>query len=194
LIRQRVREQWSDEQLAEIYAGPHDHRVLSPGHDVRIEATVWIGKFLYWPDRPNSVGDLSCGNGYIANELKARKTYLGDFASGFEFCGPISQTIHEIPEIDLFICAETLEHLWEPDEALTLIRDKADKLVASVPLVNDPSEEQNGEHYWAFDREGAEQMFIENGWTLTRLFAEVPAAPGSFYQTYRCGIWGMEKS
>lgn len=189
-FRNRQRPAWTSEQLAEIYRGPHDRRVLGYGHDARIATAITIGRFLN--PRPERVADLSCGTDEVATALGASvETILGDFAPGFALQGPIEETIWHVQMVDVFVCLETLEHLDDPDMVLREIRQRARALVCSVPLSSRPEDDQNGEHYWAFDRAGAEEMLVEAGWS-PRLFAEVPAAPGSVNPTYQCGIWGCE--
>lgn len=187
MFRNRQRPQWTPDELARIYAGPHDHRVLSPGHDLRIARTIAIARLVF-PD-PTSVADLSTGNGVIANALGAPDVILGDYAPGFDHRGPIEETIDLVPHVDVFICAETLEHLWEPDEVLIKIREKASALVCSVPISHCSEDDQNGEHYWAFDQEGAEKMLRDTGWDPV-IYEQVTAAPGSVNPTYQCGLWG----
>lgn len=194
MLRERVRPRWSDEDLAKIYASPFDHRALGEGSLPRVETSGWIGRSLTeasGAQRPvHTVADLSCGNGLIARSIPAQQHLLGDFAPGYEFSGPIEQTVAEIPDVDMFVCCETLEHLWEPAEVLWQIRRKTRLLVCSVPLWERAEQEQNGEHYWAFDRAGFESLLYEQGF-MPVLFAEVPGYPvggdGGFYQT---GIWG----
>lgn len=187
MLRNRQRPRWSDEELAEIYAGPHDHRVLGSGHVARVATSIEVGKAI-WPE-PTFVADLSCGNGVIALGLGAAHTTLGDFAPGFQYQGPIEDTIREIHPVDVFVCAETIEHLDDPDEVLCLIRERANALVTSVPISDTPDDDANGEHYWAFDREGFEELLRWAGWEPD-IFVEVEAGPGSVSDTYRCGIWG----
>jgi len=187
-VRNRQRPTWPDEDLRNIYAGPHDHRALGWGHDARIATTIFIGRLL--DDAPLRVADLSCGNGIVARSLNASvDTILGDYAPGFPIRGPIEQTIELVELVDVFVCSETLEHLDDPDSVLRQIRSRSRTLVCSMPLCRTPDDDQNGEHYWAFDRPGAEEMLREAGWEPT-YFAEVPAAPGTSGRTYQCGIWG----
>jgi hypothetical protein len=188
MMRSRQRPAWRPDQLAEIYAGPHDHRVLAPGHDLRMERTIAIARAVY--RAASSVADLSCGVGTVAEALGAPVVILGDFAPGYPFHGPIEETIDEIPHVDVFICTETLEHLDDPDMVLRKIRGKASALVVSLPICEVPEDDANGEHYWAFDREGAEAMYRAAGWEPA-LYEQVEAAPGSVEPTYQCGIWGL---
>lgn len=198
MLAERVRPQWTPEQLAEIYARPFDQNALGWGADIRVAAAVTIGKIMGIEDPILSVADLSCGNGDIPRRIAAEygcPVYLGDFAPGYQFTGPIERTLDEMRDpVDLFVCAETLEHLWEPHLVLSKIAGKANRLVCSVPLWERAEQEQNGEHYWAFDREGFELTLVSNGW-LPTMFAEVPSYPvGGDGGTYQCGTWGCVRT
>lgn len=187
-MRNRQRPFWTPAELERIYAGPHDHRVLGDGHVARVHALVSIGREL-WPS-PTSVADLSAGNGVIALALEAPRTTLGDFAPHPDpswLRGPIEALVEEIHPVDVFVCAETLEHLEDPDHVLRSIR--ANALVCSVPICVTPDDDRNGEHYWAFDREGFEELLVSCGWQPT-IYRQVEAAPGSVTATYQCGCWG----
>jgi hypothetical protein len=187
-VRSRQRPPWGPEQLKDIYVGLHDHRVLAPGHDLRMERTLAVARALCpWPE---SVADLSAGIGYIAKALGAPVTILGDFAPGWSIQGPIEETVLTIPNVDLFVCTETLEHLDDPDKVLRAIREKALALVVSIPVCEVPEDDANGEHLWAWDREGAEEMYRETGWEPL-IYEQVMASPGSVTPEYRCGIWGL---
>jgi hypothetical protein len=193
VLRERVRPQWSDEELARIYAGAFDQRMLGWGGDARVVTSGMIGKLLLLGHRSRPVVvDLAAGNGAIASDIARTtggETLLGDFAPGFTLRGPIESTIIGVRG-DMLVCCETLEHLWDPDLVLRKARDRFAFLVVSVPLWEHAEQEQNGEHYWAFDREGAEAMLTEAGWVVQH-FAEVPAYPvGGDGGTYQCGIWG----
>lgn len=193
MLRERVRPQWSDDELARIYSGAFDQRALGWGGDARVSVSGVIGKLLLL-DRPGApkIVDLAAGNGVIARDIAASTNghvTLGDFGAGFPIQGRIEETILDHPG-DLFVCCETLEHLWDPDLVLRLARERFSFLVGSVPLWERAEQEQNGEHYWAFDREGAEAMFADAGWRVAH-FAEVPAYPvGGNGGTYQCGVWG----
>lgn len=187
-MRNRQRPAWTPEQLATIYAGPHDHRVLGDGHTGRVDGLVRLGREV-WPD-PTFVADLSAGNGVIARGIGGAHITLGDFAPHpeFQLHGPIEDLLDEIDPVDVFVCAETLEHLDDPDLVLRKIRVKANALVCSVPICETPYDDLNGEHYWAFDRAGAEAMLRQAGWDPV-LYEQVTAAPGSVKATYECGLW-----
>lgn len=193
MLRERVRPQWTDEQLAQIYTRPFDQRALGWGGDARVVTSSVTGKLLLLGhgSQPKIV-DLAAGNGVIARDIGATTggtVTLGDFAPGLDLHGPADETILRVSG-DLFVCCETLEHLWDPDLLLRRARERFSFLVASVPIWERAEQEQNGEHYWAFDREGAEAMFADAGWE-PKYFGEVPAYPvGGAGGTYQCGIWG----
>lgn len=194
MIRERTRPQWTPEEIASIYVGPHDARVLYPGHLMRVQTTIAVGRVLV--PSPGIIADLACGNGDIANGIAevapGCTVILGDYApNNYQFSGPIEENLAKIPRVDIMVLAETLEHLWEPDVVLLKAHEVAANLVCSVPV--DPGEGQNGEHYWAFDREGFQSLLTETGWR-TRIYAEVDAAPSCVADTYRCGIWGVTEA
>lgn len=152
-MRTRLREKHSDAELKKIYALPHDHNNWHD-HKIRVELTKQVAQWMF---DGGTVADLSCGNAEIPRSLDAKYTYLGDFARGYQFEGPIEETIEELPEkVDMFICSETLEHLDDPDMILRKIRYKTEKLIVSTPVDNwnDP----NQEHYWSWSKSDVEVM------------------------------------
>lgn len=187
MLRKRLRPKYSDEELAQIYAVPHD-ATRWRDHIQRVEATVAAGSWLMPAER---VADLSCGNSQIIDRLvsrygaETRRVYRGDFAPGYEFTGPIERTIDEIPEVDLFIFSETIEHLDDPDTVLRQIRAKSKSLILTTPDgEEDPA--LNPEHYWGWDSEAMKFMLLNAGWnpeTLTTLAFHDP----SYIYTYQ--IW-----
>src|SRR5690349_20066696 len=140
----RLRPRPTFAELAQMYPAPHDHRIYGRGHHERVEATIALaGKVLDLPNRQiGPVGDLSCGNGVIARTLQpfAPLRHLGDFAGGEYqvgeqgYIGPLEQTIELMPEVEVYICSETLEHLDDPVSVLAQIRRKAVHLLLSTPL------------------------------------------------------------
>lgn len=181
-MRQRTRPKYSDEELREIYARPHDHKNWHD-HLIRVEATKQVARWMF---KGHSVADLSCGNGEIAKSLNAKHTFLGDYAPGYEYTGPIDETISKLPiSVEMFICSETLEHLDDPDHTLMLIRESTDKLIISTPMDNwgDP----NPEHYWAWSRNDVEVMLRLAGFEPEIFMAiELP----NYLYNYQ--IWGCK--
>lgn len=183
----RLRPKWSDEQLAQIYAKPHNHVIYGRGHDVRVKMTIEIAKDMVREVGANSGGDLSCGNGAILKALNLRTKHFGDFAPTYEYSGPLEESILKMPNVDLYICSETLEHLDNPQYALELIRNKTKSLILSTPI--ECWDDGNAEHYWAYDREGVEEMMLNAGFTPNIfLFLDTQV----FGEPYRYGIWGCK--
>lgn len=146
----RTRPKYTDEELAKIYAKPHDHKQWKD-HEQRIDSTKALFGWFY--DDIRSVADLSCGNGTLLDwwDMEGHVTYWGDYAPGYRYEGPLEKTIHEIPKVDLYICSETIEHLNEPLEALRLIRAKTKYLILTTPIHSDNQTDGNPEHYWQWD-------------------------------------------
>lgn len=156
---QRLRPAHDAVTLQQIYERPHDSSRWHD-HNIRVAVTSDIAR---GPVDVESVADLSCGDARIARSVGAKREYLGDFAPGYEFQGPIEKTIFEIPEVDMLIMSETLEHLDDPGTVLQAARKKATKyLVLSTPL--EAWDESNLEHYWAWDKEYLETILQEAGW------------------------------
>ena len=179
-MRTRLRPAYSSAELASVYAQPHDHTRWHD-HGLRVNVTINMAR---WYTDVASVADLSCGNAAIAKALGAETTILGDYAPGYPFTGPIETTIEQIPDVDLFICSETLEHLDDPDAVLVAIRKKTRYLILSTPV--DAGWDLNPEHYWSWDRRGVEDMLTAAGFS-TDVFTAVDTRPGGLY--YCFGIW-----
>ncbi len=190
---ERLRPLPSPERLAELYAVPHDHRLYGRGHGERVEATIALAEGNLPEIERLSVADLSCGNGAIALALATNDdVHLGDVAAlpaelpGTKYRGPIEETIHLIPDVDVgvFVCSETIEHLDDPGKVLALARSKADNLVLSTPL--ECWDDDNPEHLWAWDREGVEGLLKRTGW-LPWAFVSVDSR--TYGEPYLYGIW-----
>jgi len=185
-VIQRLRPAHSPEDLAEIYARPHDSARWHD-HNVRVDVTIALGRGV---EQVDCLADLSCGNAKIAraigSHLPERHIHLGDLAPGYELCGPIEETLEQIPDVDLFVCSETIEHLDEPAGVLLDIRRKASHLVLSTPV--GAWGESNREHYWAWDRQGVEDMLESAGWSLLA-YNELDMRPG--WSPYCFGIWAL---
>jgi hypothetical protein len=185
MMRKRLRPMPTDDELARLYATPHDHRRWQD-HLFRVDITSAIAGLLMAPN--GTVADLSCGNAVIAkwlHETRDARTILGDFAPGYEHTGPIEQTIGEIGQVDLFICSETIEHLDDPDAVLAKIRQKTDRLVLSTP--DGETNDANPEHVWGWDAEVVEKMLCDAGFT-PEIHTTVDTRPigGYCYQIWAC--------
>ena len=169
----RLRPAHSESQLAEIYAKPHQHNKFDD-HIQRVNKSIELLKAF---DTYDSIGDLSAGDATIINALDADKKYIGDFAEGYQFRGNIDQTIADMPNVDLFICSETLEHLDDPETILKKIRAKTKYLFVSTPCGE--KDANNIEHYWGWDNEDVKQMLIDTGFDPVEYF--LLEFPGGVY-------------
>lgn len=183
----RLRPAWTTEELAGIYAAPHDHRIYGRGHGERVDATIQAGAELIakvGTDRLWRGADLSCGNAAILTALDLPVTILGDYAPGYQYQGPIEETIQQIPEVDLFVCSETIEHVDDPQLVLDDIRSVAQYLLLSTPV--GCHNDSNAEHYWAWDREDVERLLIDSGWSPLS-YRNVDST--AYGEPYNYGIW-----
>jgi hypothetical protein len=179
-VRKRLRQKYSDAELAGIYQAPHQHNRWED-HILRVKMTIALASYF---TNVKTVADLSAGDATIINAVQAETRYIGDFAPSYEFVGPIEKTIHEIPEVDLFICSETIEHLDNPDEVLAIIGKKAKHLILSTP--DGETDHGNPEHYWGWDSEGVRQMLLAAGF-IPRAFANFRVVDlGYMYQAWAC--------
>lgn len=180
-MRTRLRPAHSPERLAEIYATPHNHTQWFD-HRVRVAVTAVFARSI--AGQPATAADLSCGDGAILRFLEAGRSYYGDFAPRYDLTGPIERTIEQIPTVDLLVCCETLEHLDDPDVVLKAARSKARTLVLSTPV--GAFTDTNIEHYWAWDREGVEEMLRSAGWDPA-IYTELDFRPSGL--EYSFGVW-----
>lgn len=197
----RLRPAWSADELARIYAAPHDHRIYGRGHHERVEmmkehVQQLINDPNYDPipryNVPMTVADLSCGNADVAwsaareadKRVPTTIVRLGDIAPGWEFYGPIEQTIERVGKVDLFICGETLEHLDDPIAVLRQIRAVTRFAVLSTPTEN--WGDTNAEHYWSWSEDDVSDMLREAGFTIVRTSVVDSRMWG---EPYRYGIW-----
>lgn len=186
-MRKRLRPTPSPAELGQMYAQPHQHRAWTD-HRIRVNVTTALAVAALTRPRP-VVADLSCGDAAIAQRLQlgngARIT-LGDFAPGYEYCGPIEETIQLLPDghADLFICSETIEHLDDPDAVLKAIRPKTDRLILSTP--DGETDDANPEHVWGWDSEAVGQMLVQAGFTPA-IHTRLDLRPAGFVYCYQ--IW-----
>ncbi len=177
---QSLRPFYAEDELRKIYAKPHS-TYESLAHQLRVAVTVQIGHALV--GRVSNGADLSCGDGVILKSLMVENRIFNDYATGI----PIEKAIEEIPNVDVFVCCETLEHLVDPISILKAIRAKADRLILSTPI--DAWDDDNPEHYWAWDKQCVESMMQEAGFKIRIASTlDLRAVNGG----YCFGIWGVE--
>ena len=180
-MRTRLRPAHSPERLAEIYAKPHDHS-LWVDHQLRVAFAAMLANTIM---RDVIVGaDLSCGDGKLLSAIPLKERHFGDVAPGWPITGPIEETLDQIPYVGLFVCGETIEHLDDPDLVLKKIRAKTNRLLLTTPV--DAWDDANEEHYWAWSREGVEDMLTTAGFTVS-VYLELDLRPSQ--GDYCFGIW-----
>lgn len=179
------------DELARMYATPHDHRIYGRGHAERVDATIALAREHL--QQFQSIADLSCGNGTIVRSLTphVHDRWLGDFApiqgepGENVLHGDIWDTLDQIPDpTHVFVLSETLEHVDEPLDLLDQIRQRCNQLVLSTPL--ECWGDTNPEHLWAWDRAGMEEMLDVAGWTVVA-FDSVDSR--EWGEPYLYGIW-----
>jgi hypothetical protein len=182
-VRTRLRPAYSADELAQLYATPHEHTRWAD-HVLRVITTIGVAQWMIGQYQCRSVADLSCGDATIARALNLPVTVLGDLAPGYDVRGPIEQTLDTLDPVDLFVCSETVEHLDDPDEVLRRIAGKADTLVLSTPIGE--TDTGNPEHYWGWDVEDVTDMLVGAGWSITTtVIVKLPGWTYS-YQIHGC--------
>ena len=156
-MRTRLRPVHTDDELQNIYLKPHNHTQFKD-HIIRVQKSIELLKEY---STYNSIADLSAGDATIINSLDAQQKYIGDYAPGYDLTGHIDDTLKDIPDVDLFICSETLEHLDDPDNTLKAIRAKTKYLFISTP--KGENNNYNPEHYWGWDDEDVKEMLLNAG-------------------------------
>ena len=156
-MRTRLRPAYTNVEMPNIYPKPHNHTQFKD-HILRVQKSIELLKTY---STYNSIADLSAGDATIINSLNAEKKYIGDYALGYQFEGHIDDTIKNIPNVDLFICSETLEHLDDPDTTLKAIRAKTKYVFISTPKGEDDT--NNTEHYWGWDDQDVKEMLLNAG-------------------------------
>ena len=157
----RTRPTYSKERLDEIYDHQYDHTRWED-HIKRVQETIRVGNILpsFVPGL-KSIADLSAGDGAIINAINIEKKILGDYVEGYDYAGPVEETIKQIPKVDAFIFSETLEHVNHPLNVLKAIREKTKWLILSTP--QDNWGDSNPEHYWSWDKEGVQYLLEKAG-------------------------------
>lgn len=182
-VRERLRPAHSPDELARIYPKPHDHTRWND-HVARVATTITFARSTMGPIHGDAA-DLSCGDGAVLAGLDVEgHRYCGDFAPGYPITGPVEQTIEQIPQVDLFVCCETLEHLDDPDAVLKAIRAKSRFMLLSTPV--GAWRDTNPEHYWAWSEVGVDEMLKAAGFTgHSYMYLDFRGADGA----YAYGVW-----
>lgn len=168
----------TDEGLRTYYQG-NDWSAFSQKE--RDDATVRIG-MTFPEDEVASVGDMSAGGSLISFLIAGKYgcvPVLGDLGEhyGYEHTGTLQETLPRQSVFDLYVCAETLEHLRDPDTDLAIIRQHCKYLLLTTPTKETPELVSHG-HLWTWEREDVEEMLAAAGFT-----------PIEFEQVLIFGIW-----
>ena len=179
MTRYRLRPAYTPEELRKVYARPYDHTRWKD-HESRVKYTAALLRRM----KPSSVADLSCGDGAVTRDLDCLKI-LGDITPGWEWEGPIEETVRFIRPVDVFVLSETLEHLDDPDEVLRLIRLKAERLLLTTPARENNA--LNPEHLWSWDVPDVQEMLAAAGWKDCTVQEFTPQGPQYYiFQIWRC--------
>lgn len=128
---------------------------------------------------PATVCDPACGDAAIlalAHRMRPfEMAYLSDISVpqmnslAVDFphehrVADITVALTEMPQVDLVVLTETLEHMADPDGLLRLARAKARWAVVSSPRIVEGTSDVNPEHLWQWDEAGYEDMLVAAGW------------------------------
>ena len=172
----RLKKGYSQADYRRLYSHKHSSSKFVD-HQLRVATTRSIIDWLVERHDIKTIGDMSVGDGQIhfaqmLKSVKPVKLYLGDYneeSDGLEFAhekyvGDIYETIKKMPDVDLYVCSETIEHVEYPLVLLRLIRKKAKMLVLTTP--EDETEETNNpEHLWSWSEHDMKNMLLEAGFT-----------------------------
>lgn len=181
MARVQLRPFYTERQRAQLYAGRYEHEKWND-HKLRVAHTADILRGM----QPESIADLSCGDGAIVALADSGPAVLGDITPGWHLAGPIEETIEQCPEVDVFVCSETLEHVENPDKVLRAIRVKARRMLLSTP--ENEMDSRNPEHYWGWNHDDLALMLRDAGWVKNELELYVPpvAFPYYTFQIWKC--------
>ncbi len=182
MYRERCRPKYSDAELEEIYSQPWQMQDDWEDHRQRLDFTLRVAKQVVAAEY-TTAADLSCGDAYWRQKFPQLDWTLGDYAEGYNFRGPIEETIEQIDPVDVFFCCETIEHLDDPDYVLQRIRLKTKRLVLSTPFKHE--EDVNPEHYWSWDSEAVDEMLKMAGFE-SFMYMETKHQPGYIFQIWGC--------
>lgn len=186
--RERLRKLPDEATLAALYGQRYDHTRWAD-HVERVAASIAF-VMANLPGVPNSIADLSTGDGAIptglADEIVKLSGFvpelrLGDLTPGWTYHGAIEETVLVLPPTDLLICSETVEHLDDPDDVLAEAAQVCRWLFLSTP-VGEWDAGSNPEHLWGWNVGGVDRMLRTADWTplLHALFTPTQSAYYTF--------------
>jgi hypothetical protein len=180
VTRRQLRPFYTTQERAEIYRNRYNHGAWND-HVLRVSHLAEILREM----QPSSVADLSCGDGAVllGAELSCA-LFFGDITPGWQFTGPMEETLFRCPPVDVFVLSEILEHLEDPEGTLAAVRGRARRLLLSTP--DGELNDANPEHYWTWQREDLRPMLADAGWTPD---SEPELYTPSFPAYYAFQIW-----
>lgn len=178
MTRHRVRHLAPGEQ-AELYDLMNWPVFVQEERDV---ATIELGCSL---KDVTSIADMSAGGARITPTIAAHhgvEPLLGDLGRiyNYPYQGTLDQTVPTLPDVDLYVCSETIEHLEDPDSDLALIREKCQRMLLTTPVWEEPPIVAHG-HLWTWRQEDVEEMCAAVGFT-----------PVEYVGVSLFGIWVFE--
>lgn len=193
MTRIRLRAAYSPDELQRLYREPYDCFERGADHIERVMVTAGLAAGALARFGLSSAADLSAGTGAVllnAARLSGRGVQLhqSDLVEhpDLDDHGPIEQTLDRCPEVDLFVCSETLEHLDDPDAVLRRIADRSRYLILSTP--DGERNTVNPEHYWGWGTDDVRAMLGASGF---RSLSLLKFTPTPLYYTFQ--IWLAER-
>lgn len=167
-MRQRTNAKFTDSELAIVYNGYDSSQWMNHRFRVDLSASIINRMIDEWPIE--SVADLAVGDGRIIGQLLEVHRVVYDIAEANidnlsieceKTVADIDTSSVEMPEVDLVILSEILEHIENPDQILKNVRSKTKYIFISTPL--NEGIHVNPQHYWVWDDEGVGKMIEEAG-------------------------------
>lgn len=176
-MRRKLREFYTEDERLSLYSKPYDCFERGSDHIERVAVTAGLAIGAVQRYGLRSAADLSCGTGTLletARRVTGISTWTGDLVPTprLDTSGPIEQTIKNCPEVDLFVCSETLEHLEDPDSILKGIRSVSRYLILSTP--DGENNSLNPEHYWSWESADVREMLGAAGFAPQSLLLFTP--------------------
>lgn len=182
-MRRQLRAFHSEQERAALYASRYQHGQWEE-HRHRVRHTAALLREM----NPQSVADLSCGDGAVVVQAQLTcPAYLGDVTPGWPVTGPIEETIWGCPPVDVFVCSETLEHVEDPEGLLHAIWKRSRRLLLTTPN-EETADKGNPEHYWGWGINDLAVMIGDAGWTqaVSELYVPPVMVPYYSYQVWWC--------
>lgn len=162
--------------------GPHSRQYL--GHSWR----YYMAAGFMNADKREVVGDFGCGVGYGSYIMSGPTNYVFGYDAdpkaieiankkypreniNYQVMNFDEET--ELPEVDVAVSFETLEHLKDPGNFAFMLQNAAKRLIIiSTPVI--PTVGVNPHHLHDFTEESFQQLFLDDVWTLWEFVRQGP--------------------